>query len=176
MSALPLIGPRVTVRRLRSADVADFQAYRLDPEVGRFQGWEPTTDEEAAAFLTEMGGATPLAPGRWTQVGVALAGTDRLIGDIGIYVAAERTHAELGFSLGRPHQGQGLATEAVQAVLTWVFEAAGVPRVIGITDARNLASARLLERVGMDLERVIETRFRGAPCMEHLYAVLRPAR
>jgi RimJ/RimL family protein N-acetyltransferase len=55
-----------------------------------------------------------------------------------------------------------------------LFEQTDVQRVIAITDARNLPSVRLLERVGM---RKIETRaatFRDQPCIEHVYALSRP--
>lgn len=175
MSALPIQCPRVTLRRLRASDLADFQAYRHDPAVGLYQGWSPEPDEVALAFLLDMASATLLAPGAWCQVGIALTEGDRLIGDIGIHVAADLGQAELGFSLARPHQGRGLATEAVQAALTWVLASVAVPRVIGVTDARNVASARLLERVGMRFVKAMETRFRGAPCTEHLYALERGA-
>ena len=58
------------LRRLRADDLAAFQAYRHDPEVGRWQGWTPRPDAEALAFLNEMAAAPPFAPGGWTQVAV----------------------------------------------------------------------------------------------------------
>ncbi|MCA9549719.1 MAG: GNAT family N-acetyltransferase [Myxococcales bacterium] len=173
MTELPIVCPRVTLRRLEPNDLRAFQAYRHDPEVGRYQGWEPESDDAATAFLTECQTATLLARGRWCQVGIGLNPDARLIGDIGIYLAQDGAHAELGFSLARAHQGQGLATEAVQAALTWVFTATQVHRVVGVTDARNGASARLLARLGMRLEKTMQAKFRGQMCTEHQYAVLR---
>ena len=41
------------LRRLRPSDLAAFQAYRSIPELGRFQGWSPMSEAEAAAFLAE---------------------------------------------------------------------------------------------------------------------------
>lgn len=56
---------------------------------------------------------------------------------------------ELMYGLLRPWWRQGLATEAVEAVLTYVFETLGHPLVIAATDPPNVASVRLMERLGM---------------------------
>jgi RimJ/RimL family protein N-acetyltransferase len=60
--------------------------------------------------------------------------------------------AEIGFTLACEHQGKGYATEAVDCLLDYVFGKLGKHRVIAITDARNLAASRVLERVGMRRE------------------------
>ncbi|HET7450375.1 MAG TPA: GNAT family protein [Gaiellaceae bacterium] len=52
----------------------------------------------------------------------------------------------------RRHQGKGFATEAARAVVDWAFATAGMHRVVGRTEARNAASARVLEKLGMRLE------------------------
>jgi hypothetical protein len=54
---LPRFGNGFVLRRLRADDLAEFQAYRRDPELGRYQGWLPVSDEEALAFLREMNAA-----------------------------------------------------------------------------------------------------------------------
>ena len=48
--------------------------------------------------------------------------------------------------------GHGHATTALRAVLTWAFEAAGLPRVIAVTQTSNARSLRLLARIGMTVE------------------------
>ena len=48
-------------------------------------------------------------------------------------------------------------------------------RVIGITDARNLPSMRLMERVGMRMTETSQAVFRGEACVEHTYTVTRAA-
>ena len=150
---LPWRSGRVVLRRLHPGDLAAFQAYRHDPEVGRWQGWEPTSDAEARAFIDEMAAAPFGRPGEWLQIAIADAGDDRLLGDVGLYIAPEGDEAELGISLARDAQGRGLATEAAQAVVTGLRADTGVRRLVGITDVQNAASARLLERLGMELER-----------------------
>jgi len=71
-------------------------------------------------------------------------------------------------------QGRGYAAEAGRAVLELGFETFGLHRVYGSCDARNAASARLMERLGMRLEGTLrETEYvKGAWCDELIYAIL----
>jgi RimJ/RimL family protein N-acetyltransferase len=168
---LPWRAGRVTLRRLRPDDLARFQAYRGDPEVGRYQGWEPMTDADAAAMIAEMAAAPLPTLGDWVQIAIADAATDHLIGDIGLHVSDSGEEAELGITLARDFQRRGLAEEAVRALIAGLEADTAVRRLIGITDARNTPSARLLERVGMTFEAEEETIFRGEPCLERRYAL-----
>ncbi len=64
---------------------------------------------------------------------------------------------------------------AVCEAISLVFAATDVDRILGVTDARNHASIRLLERVGMHKTETTSAVFRGEQCIEHVYAVLRNA-
>ncbi len=113
-------------------------------------------------------------PGEWFQIAVADRSTDRLVGDIGICLRDDATRtAEIGFSLAPAAQRRGLGTEAVNAALALLFELETVERIEGITDARNMPSIRLLERVGMRLDRTQEALFKGEICIEHVYSIVR---
>ncbi|MCV2365780.1 GNAT family N-acetyltransferase [Paucibacter sp. DJ1R-11] len=166
---------RLLLRRLRASDLADFQAYRQDPQVGLYQGWQTQSDTEALAFLQQMAEAPLLQPGVWCQLGMADAASDQLIGDIGICLAADSAAAEIGFSLRASRQGQGLAAEGVGALiaLLWAHTPAG--EVLAITDARNRGSIHLLERLGFARVDSQEAVFRGEACVEHHYRVAKPA-
>jgi RimJ/RimL family protein N-acetyltransferase len=170
---LPIATPRTLLRRLTVADLRDFQAYRTDPEVARYQGWTTSSDAAAALFLEQNASAPLFAAGIWFQLGIALT-TDgepgRLIGDIGIGIDADDpTRAEIGFSMNGSYQGRGLAAEAVAAARTLAITHGGVRRLAGITDARNTASIRLLARLGFRLESTRAAVFRDEPCFEHHY-------
>lgn len=165
---------RIVLRRLALADLIDFQGYRQDPQVGRFQGWTPLPDAEASAFLGEMNEAVPFQPGRWFQIGVSDPDSNRLIGDIGLLVAVGQEHAEIGFTLSSGFQGRGLATEAVGVAIKLLFERTKVARVIDTTDARNLLSIRLLQRVGMTRVETVTAVFRGESCVEQVFSLSRP--
>jgi len=168
---LPIATPRLRLRRLVPDDLAQFQAYRTDPEVGRWQGWTATGDTAARLFLEQNAMVPLFVPGEWFQLGIALAqddGAGPLIGDIGIGLdEADPTRAEIGFSLHLAWQGRGLAAEAVDAARTLAFTQGGVTRLRAVTDTRNAASIRLLERLGFRLEGTVPAIFRGEACEEH---------
>ncbi len=170
VARLPIRTPRTLVRRLCVDDLEAFQAYRTDPDVGRYQGWSALSEAAARHFLEEMNAIEGLRLGDWVQLGIGEAGTGALIGDIGLYVTPDGEEAEIGFALGQPYQGRGLATEAIEATFGLLFAAnPRIERVRAVTDARNDACIRLLER--LRLHRVAEQQatFRGEPCIEYVY-------
>jgi [ribosomal protein S5]-alanine N-acetyltransferase len=172
MGALPFATDRLLLRRFRESDLARFQACRRDPEVGRYQGWTATDDARAAAFIATMAVAPIGVPGEWFQIAIADSTTGALIGDIGVCVAPDSSRAaEIGFSIAPAAQGHGLGTEAVKGAVALLFESGMIDVVAGITDARNVRSIKLLQRVGMCLDRIHETLFRGEPCSEHVYTL-----
>lgn len=81
--------------------------------------------------------------GEWLQPGIAASGTDVPPSDIGLVLSQYGAHAQIGFTLA--HDG----VTGLRAL-----------------DARNLASARLLQRRGVSLQARSETTFRGALCVE----------
>lgn len=172
---LPLRGGRVVIRRLAASDLQAFQAYRNDPAVGRYQGWRPQADSDALAFIVEMSSAPLFRPGHWVQLAIADAHTDCLIGDLGLLLAPDGASAEVGFTLAPPWQGRGLGSEAVGHAVRLLFRCTHAAEVVGVTDSRNAASIRLLERVGMRRTATRDVVFNGEPCIEHIYAIRRRA-
>ncbi len=177
MTVLPVQGPRVRLRALRADDLPNFQAYRADAAVGRYQGWRPMSDADAAAFLADMAGfaATRFCrPGHWVQLAMADAHTDKLIGDIGLHLAEDSDVLEIGFTLDAAHQHRGLAFEGVGLAIATAFEQLPVQRVQATTDTRNAASVRLLQRLGFAQVATLGALFRGELCQEHLFELWRP--
>ena len=170
----PRLAQRIVLRRLSPGDLEDFQAYRSDPEVARYQSWSRMSNDEASAFLAEQEAAPFGQPG-WFQIAIAERSTGCLIGDIGICLPRKASEAaEIGFTLATSWQGKGFASEAVREALALLFEHTDVAEVLAITDTRNLASIRLLERVGFALNQTVPAVFRGEPCTEHVYLMRRP--
>ncbi|MBC8022431.1 MAG: GNAT family N-acetyltransferase [Burkholderiales bacterium] len=171
---LPRVANVVVLRRLAASDLRAFQAYRNDPVVAQYQGWSAKSDAEATAFLTRMGDVALLQPGIWSQIGIADPASLALVGDIGLLLAGDGREVEIGFTLRPRSQGHGIGTAAVRAAIELVFEHTRADRVLGITDARNLPSIRLLQRAGMHMTGTREAMFRDEPCVEHVYAISRP--
>jgi ribosomal-protein-alanine N-acetyltransferase len=63
-------------------------------------------------------------------------------------VDRHKGEAELGYWIGRPHWGQGHATEAAAAALTYAFETLGLQAVLGVTLESNSASIQVLVKLG----------------------------
>lgn len=172
---LPREFPGARLRRLRAADLPAFQAYRALPELGRYQGWTPMAQAEASNFLAQMSQAPLFPPGEWVQLGIAELASDRLIGDIGLHLSEDASVGEVGFTLEPSSQGRGIATGAVREALSLLFSETSVAKVLGVTDARNLPSIRLLERLGFTHIETREAQFHGEDCIERVYVLPRGA-
>ncbi|MEV6409994.1 GNAT family protein [Kribbella sp. NPDC051718] len=141
---------RLELRRFQPEDAAAFSAYRSVPEVARFQSWNaPFSPEEAQRTVARFAEGDPLQPG-WFQYAIALDG--QLIGDIGLNTFDNLMQADIGYTLAPEYQGKGYATEAVGGLLDQLFTVRELHRVSAEVDARNVASARLLERLGFQQE------------------------
>ncbi len=167
---LPRGAGSVLLRRFRAEDLQPFLAYRLDSAVSRYQSWSVWSATEAASVIEKMACIELFQPGRWVQLAVATADDNALVGDVGLFVAQGFAHAEIGYTIAPTAQGHGYATAAALASLQLLFEQTRIPRVVGITDARNTASVRVLERVGMKRIDSREVEFKGETCTEWIYA------
>ncbi|MEL7463339.1 MAG: GNAT family N-acetyltransferase [Pseudomonadota bacterium] len=163
-------GP-VRLRRFRPDDLAAFQAYRSDPEIGRFQSWERMDDERAHEFIKAVGAGEIAPRGAWSQIAVAATADDGLVGDIGVHVGEDGREAELGVTLAREAQGLGWAAAAVGRMIDYLFEEEGVARVFAISDKLNAPSILLMEQLGMRFVSEEATTFNGAPCVEVTYEI-----
>lgn len=152
MTVLPVETDRLRLRHFCERDLAAFLAYRNDPDVARYQGWESTTREEGEAFIAEMSAAQPGLPDQWFQFALALKPNDVLIGDIGLRVDDHWKQGMVGYTLAREFQGQGYMTEALRAVLHYAFVDCELHRVVALVDPNNTPSWKLLERLGFRRE------------------------
>jgi RimJ/RimL family protein N-acetyltransferase len=149
---VPLATERLVLRRFRPDDAAAFAAYRSHPDVARYQSWTPPVPLAAATELVQTFAAgDPQEPG-WFQYAIDLTADHRLIGDVGVYLHDNAMQAELGFTVAPDEQGHGFATEAVGRIVDHLVGERGLRRLAAECDARNVASAALLRRLGFTLE------------------------
>ena len=172
---LPAQRGDTVLRRLRVSDVARFHGYRSDATLATYQGWSAMSRAQAAAFVERMAPMAALVPGDWIQLAIAEAGSDRLIGDVGVHLAADGATAEIGFTLGREAQGRGHAVRAVELARSLVFSCSTARLVRAVTDARNQGSVRVLERAGFTRLAERQTLFKEELCTEFVYVCHRSA-
>ena len=172
-----IVTERLLLRLLEHEDVPAFAAYRSQPEVARYQSWASSyTVADGHALVAAQDGREFGDPGPWVQVAALDRATGELRGDCAVRVVDDQPRtAEVGVSFAPASQGSGLATEALRAVVTRLFEDHDMHRVYAQADDRNLAVQRLLERLGFRCEaRLVEADwFKGEWTTLRTYAILR---
>jgi RimJ/RimL family protein N-acetyltransferase len=150
---MEFITPRLRLDVLRESDAETLFQYRADPSVALYQGWHPTSHDEALDFIRAQQQIALDVPDSWLQWAIRLAGDGTLIGDLGLHLPADEEGSyEFGITLAPAYQGKGYAREAVRALLDFLFRTLGAHRVHASIDPRNIASAALLRSLGMRQE------------------------
>lgn len=177
--AYPITTSRLRLRPLDAGDIDELLAYRGRPDVCRYLPFEPMDEQVLIERLAgDLGRRELTAEGQGLTLGVELAGSGRLVGDVMLFLRSVRHAAgEIGYVFHPDVAGQGYATEACTAVFGLAFDDAvglRLHRLIARMDPRNTASARLASRLGMRREahhRGSEM-FKGAWADLDIYAML----
>jgi ribosomal-protein-alanine N-acetyltransferase len=168
---------RLTLRHPQVDDAeAIFEEYAADPQVTRFLAFRTHTEiEPIRAFLRET--LEAMEHGKRFAWGITLIGSDRLIGMFDLRIDGPR--AEFGYVLAKRHWGQGYMPEAIRPVLDWALAQEEIHRVWAVCDAENKASARVLEKLGMEREGILRKWFvhpniSPVPRDCYSYSIVRP--
>lgn len=144
---------RLLIRNLTIGDADAFFAYKRLPEATKYQYWRPKSLAEIKRFIRSMESVEPDTAGTWLQLAVCLKDGGSMIGDIGLHFPEdEDCQVEIGYTVSPEHQHRGYATEAVGAILDYVFKVLKKHRVHASVDPRNASSASVLERLGFRKE------------------------
>jgi RimJ/RimL family protein N-acetyltransferase len=172
----PLETERLTLRPFEEGDYDAMYAMQSHPEVARWLYNEPRTADEVRDLLArKIAGSKFTKENDWASAAVVERDSGVVVGDLAMHwVSEEHRTLEVGFIFDPRHQGRGYATESSRAAVDWAFGDGGFHRVIGRTEARNTASARVLEKLGMRLEaHFVENEWvKGEWQSELVYAVL----
>jgi RimJ/RimL family protein N-acetyltransferase len=150
---------RVCLRGLRDDDVPALFAVFSDSAVMRYWSSEPQRDvAESRTLLAKI--RAGFRAHEFLQWGVARRSDDTVIGTCTLFrLDARNRRAEVGYALGRSSWGQGLATEAVRAVVDFAFGKLQLIRLEADVDPRNERSLRMLERLGFSREGHLRSRY-----------------
>lgn len=144
---------RLVLREVVAEDAVDLLVFRGDPEVQRYNLVPMKDTREALGLVRTMQG---WYVSRYAiQWGITLRDEDRVLGLCGLHDwSRERRRAAIGYDLARSHWGQGIASEAMRAVVRFGFEELDLVQLYALTVAENARSIRLLERLGFQFERI----------------------
>lgn len=164
---------RLHLRPWRLDDVEDVLAYARDRDWSRYLHNLPVpyTRRDAEQFIARQVLLDPASHPSWA---IDLGGTS--IGGINLRLTHEHRLGEIGYSIARQYWNRGYASEAATAVIDAAFTShSDLNRVRAFADARNTASQRVMEKVGMRKEGILRQNRveRGQVVDEAWYGILR---
>jgi ribosomal-protein-alanine N-acetyltransferase len=174
-SGLALRTKRLFLRDFREEDWESVHVYASDPEVVKYMSWGPNTEEDTRVFVGKAMKWEEERPRLHFELAVILKADDSLIGGCGLNLpSSQNREGYIGYCFNRIYWHAGFATEAAEALILYGFEQLGLHRIWATCDPENLASARVLEKVGMKREaRLRENMWtRGKWRDSMIYAVL----
>lgn len=150
----PINTPRCTLRAFTSdkKTVRDIFAFTSDARVAKFVGWYRHQSIKEAYKLARKVKNKFYKYGDWNHWLIETKDTGRVIGFIHLYEEFPGLTYELSYALSAEYAGQGLMSEAVQAVVQHAFEILKYNRLSARTDKENFASEAILRKVGAVVE------------------------
>lgn len=144
---------RLVLRKPRMDDAhAIFEGWTQDREVTLYLTWRPherieQTQEFVQGCIRAWEGET-----RFPYL-ITLKETGEVIGIIDPRI--EGPKVGIGYGAARAYWGKGYVTEATRAIIQWAFQQPSIYRVYATTDVENIASRRVMEKVGMQCEGIL---------------------
>lgn len=157
---------RLVLRRWREADIAPLAAINGDADVMRWIGTGTVRD------LEQTRASVAAWEREWDATGMGLFAVEvRATGELAGLTGLAVPHflpeimpaVEVAWRLGKPHWGQGIATEAARAALEFGLRDRGLAEVVAIVQVGNGASERVMQKIGMSFERETADPATGRP-------------
>jgi len=170
-----LTAPRLDIREYYENDFPEVHEYACDPETVKFMTWGPNTPGETHQFIDLAITQQKKVPRVNYHFVIVLRKAARIIGGCGIHLRnSTLDSAGVGYCFNKKYWGQGYATEALGALLKFGFETLGIYQIKATCDTRNFASARVMEKNGMQQKKLFEKHLRqkGEWRDSYLYAIL----
>ncbi len=144
---------RLFLREFVPADWQAVLAYQRDPRYLRYYEWTDRTPRDVQRFVQMFIDQQQESPRCKFQLAVVLKEGGQLVGNCGIRKASTTAlEADIGYELSPDHWGHGYATEAARAIVQFGFAELQVHRIWSWCIADNVASAHVLEKLGLKLE------------------------
>lgn len=85
----------------------------------------------------------------YSMYAIELLSTGKIIGQCGVMKRPYLEHPDIGYALLEPHWNKAYASEACRGLVVFAKEVLQIEKLMGFVDKNNKASARILEKVGM---------------------------
>ena len=155
ISNVVLTTERLVLRPWRETDLENLYEYAKVDGVGQMAGWLPHENRTESRAILQM-----FMSGKKTFA-VEYAG--KVVGSLGIEAYREENYPELaqlqgreiGYALSKDYWGQGLMTEAVRAVIDWLFGQQGLDFLLIYHFESNARSRRVIEKTGFQFVKTV---------------------
>jgi len=145
---------RLRFRHQVITDLDDLWALYCNPNITKHIPDAPRSREEAKEELEWFMNGHPRHHelGLWATI---YKGTNKFIGRCGLlpWNIDGQNEVEIAYTIAEEYWGQGLGTEAAQAILQYGFERLNLSRLICLIDPENIGSQRVAENIGMTCEK-----------------------
>ena len=142
--------PRLRLRQFTSDDLDDLSRLYSNPDLMRYVGRGIKTRNETQKALLSLIEHYEYGFGMWAVIHKA---DGKLIGRCGLCFLDKTPEVELGYLLDKSYWRRGLATEGSHASLKYGFEDVKLEKIVAIAKPENIASRRVMEKVGMKYEK-----------------------
>lgn len=150
---MQLTTERLLLREFETRDISTLHAQSHDPEVRRFDEGEPLTETEFHAIVREIICGQAAQPRTDFYFVMECIGDQQTIGSCYLAIRnLDARQAEVGYTLGKAHWGQGYATEAAREMLRFGFDDVNMHRIFATVIAENVPSIRVIEKIGLTYE------------------------
>lgn len=163
---------RLRLRRTRDTDIPALVALWTDPEVTRYMGGPRQVGVLEEALRESFEKAPVQVYDLWP---VEEKSTGEVIGDCGLLPKEIEgvEEIELVYVISHSRWGRGYATEAARGLKRYAFETLDLRRIVSLIDPENIASQRVAEKLGLELEREVA---RPGENLRRVFAIDRPSR
>ena len=168
---------RLVIREHQESDWHAIVSRTSKEAVARYMFWDTnrwSQKEEVVSWIRKQREFSLETIGKYIEF--AVVKDDVCIGDVGVKRLSEvNQDAEIGWTFHPDYWGQGYAKEAAAALISYCFKTLNVHRITSVCDARNVASYKLMERLGMRREahHIKSCYNKGEWTDDLVYAVLR---
>jgi RimJ/RimL family protein N-acetyltransferase len=149
---LPIVTERLVLRRYTHDDIPDVLRFPSQPSVTS-ENIQPT-EEGIRKYIDLQNSYQPFEKDKVFELAVERKEDGKVIGLVGL-ICRDHGQGEIGWALVVEHRGQGYATEAARALMDYGFNSLGLHRIHADTSSDNLASWRIMERLGMRREALL---------------------
>lgn len=141
---------RLILRNYQRDDWEYVHQYAKEPSFSQYEMWGPNSEADTKNFITLMLEQAKQNP-RWQfDCAVTLKSNRLLVGGCGIRrESPESSIANLGWAIHPAFQNRGYASEAAEKLIQFGFQQLGLSLIYATCDARNKASQRVMEKLGL---------------------------